>query len=210
VSHLFEGIGEDEPIGEKGAFLGAAASYEVDFANVLMDTPADALVIATAKIPEKFFYAPFPILEALGSENRATRPRADMVYFETECSIALDRECSAILQIRAAQSSVRSSYGVLQLPPAGGAHGLLLAVTADQVAEYAHHGYAVVAIGLKGQVESGLHWRRLTSLLRQRNSALPPRHVIAPKIDAEEEARRLAGFLDSHDIPEDEKRRWRV
>jgi hypothetical protein len=103
-----------------------------------------------------------------------------------------------------------SSYGVLQLPPAGGAHGLLLAVTADQVAEYAHHGYAVVAVGLKGQVESGLHWRRLTSLLRQRNSALPPRHVIAPKIDAGEEARRLAAFLDSHDIPEDEKRRWRV
>jgi hypothetical protein len=103
-----------------------------------------------------------------------------------------------------------SSYGVLQLPPAGGAHGLLLAVTADQVAEYAHHGYAVVAIGLKGQVESGLHWRRLTSLLRQRNSALPPRHVIAPKTDAGEEARRLAAFLDSHDIPEDEKRRWRV
>jgi hypothetical protein len=103
-----------------------------------------------------------------------------------------------------------SSYGVLQLPPAGGAHGLLLAVTADQVAEYAHHGYAIVAVGLKGQVESGLHWRRLTSLLRQRNSALPPRHVIAPKIDAGEEARRLAAFLDSHDIPEDEKRRWRV
>jgi hypothetical protein len=103
-----------------------------------------------------------------------------------------------------------SSYGVLQLPPAGGAHGLLVAVTADQVAEYAHHGYVVVAIGLKGQAESGLHWRRLTSLLRQRNSALPPRHVIAPKIDAGEEARRLAAFLDSHDIPEDEKRRWRV
>jgi hypothetical protein len=103
-----------------------------------------------------------------------------------------------------------SSYGVLQLPPAGGAHDPLLAVTADQVAEYAHHGYAVVAIGLKGQVESGLHWRRLTSLLQQRNSSLPPRHVIAPKIDAGEEARRLAAFLDSHDISEDEKRRWRV
>ena len=103
-----------------------------------------------------------------------------------------------------------SRYGVLQLPPAGGAHGLLLAVTADQIAEYAHHGYAVVAIGVKGQVESGLHWRRLTSLLQQRNSALPPRHVIAPKTDAGEEARRLAAFLDSHDIPEDEKRRWRV
>ncbi|HEY6670409.1 MAG TPA: hypothetical protein VI075_05690, partial [Methyloceanibacter sp.] len=88
-----------------------------------------------------------------------------------------------------------SSYGVLQLPPASGAHDLLLAVTADQVAEYSHHGYAVVAIGLKGKVECGLHWRRLKSLLRQRNSSLPPRHVIAPKTDAAEEARRLAAFL---------------
>jgi hypothetical protein len=103
-----------------------------------------------------------------------------------------------------------SRYGVLQLPPAGGAHDLLLAVTADQVAEYAHHGYAVVAIGLRGKVESGLHWRRLTSLLRQRNSALPPRHVIAPKSDAGEEARRLAAFLVSYDVSEEEKRRWRA
>jgi len=103
-----------------------------------------------------------------------------------------------------------SNYGVLQLPPVGAAHGLLLAVTADQVAEYSHHGYAVVAIGLKGRVESGLHWRRLTTLLRQRNCVLPPRHVIAAKTDAVEEGRKLAAFLHSYDVPEDEKRRWRV
>ena len=41
-------------------------------------------------------------------------------------------------------------YGVLQLPPPG-QHGLLLAVIADQVTEYAHHGYAVVAIGVAGR-----------------------------------------------------------
>jgi hypothetical protein len=103
-----------------------------------------------------------------------------------------------------------SSYGVLQLPPTGGAHRLLLAVTADQVAEYAHHGYAVVAIGLKGNTEAGLHWRRMTSLLRQRNCSLPPRHVIAPKAEVTEEARRLAAFLASYDVPEAEKRRWRA
>jgi hypothetical protein len=34
--------------------------------------------------------------------------------------------------------------------------------------------------------------------------------VIAPKINAGEEARRLAAFLVSYDVPEDEKRRWRV
>lgn len=83
VAHLFQGIGEDEPIGEKGAFLGAAASYEVDFANVLMGTPAHASVIATARMPDGFFYMPFPALEAVGSETKASRQRADMVYFET-------------------------------------------------------------------------------------------------------------------------------
>jgi hypothetical protein len=103
-----------------------------------------------------------------------------------------------------------SGYGVLHLPPADGTHGLLLAVTADQVAEYAHHGYAIVAIGLKGRAESGLHWRRLTSLLRQRNGVSPPRHVIDPKVDTEEESRRLTAFLVSYDIPEVERRRWRV
>jgi hypothetical protein len=103
-----------------------------------------------------------------------------------------------------------SSYGVLQLPPAGGAHRLLLTVTADQVAEYAHHGYAVVAIGLKGKVESGLHWRRLTSLLQERNTALPPRHVIAPETNSGKEAERLASFLVSYDVADSEKSRWRV
>jgi len=57
-----------------------------------------------------------------------------------------------------------SGYGVLQLPPKG-RHGLLLAVIADQVAEYAHHGYAVVAVGLRGEPGEGLHWRRLAPLL---------------------------------------------
>ena len=40
--------------------------------------------------------------------------------------------------------------------------------------------------------------------------SVEPRHVIAPKIDAGEEARRLSAFLDSYDIPEEERRRWRV
>jgi len=81
VAHLFEGIGENELIGEKGAFLGAAASFEVDFASVLMGTPPHALVIATAAIPEGYFLAPFPTLQAL--ESGVTRRRADMVFFET-------------------------------------------------------------------------------------------------------------------------------
>lgn len=99
-------------------------------------------------------------------------------------------------------------YGVLQLPPPG-KHALLLAVIADQVAEYAHHGYAVVAIGIRGDI-GGLHWRRLAPLLTHRGAALPPRHLIHLQHDVASEAQRLAAFLAGYDLPEEERRRWRV
>ena len=99
-------------------------------------------------------------------------------------------------------------YGVLQLPPAG-RHALLLSVIADQAAEYAHHGYAVVAVGLRGAPGGGLHWRGLAPLLRHRGMALPPRHLIRSG-DAEAERRRLAEFLSGYDLPVEETRRWRV
>src|ERR1700761_5700555 len=102
-----------------------------------------------------------------------------------------------------------AGYGVLQLPPTG-KHGLLLAVIADQVAEYAHHGYAVVAVGLRGLPGDGLQWRRLAPLLRHRGVTLPPRHVIRPQIDAAAEGQRLAEYLAGYDLPPEEQRRWRV
>jgi hypothetical protein len=102
-----------------------------------------------------------------------------------------------------------SGYGVLHLPPPG-RHSLLLAVIADQVAEYAHHGYAVVAIGVRAESRDGLHWRRLAPLLRHRGVALPPRHLIRPDAEAAVEGERLAGFLAGYDLPVEEQRRWRV
>jgi len=102
-----------------------------------------------------------------------------------------------------------SRYGILQLPPAG-EHSLLLAVIADQAAEYSHHGYAVVAIGIHGEPGNGLHWRRLAPLLRHRGVALPPRHIIRPEIDATDEGERLTAFLSEYDLPLEERRRWRV
>jgi hypothetical protein len=102
-----------------------------------------------------------------------------------------------------------SGYGLLQLPPPG-QHGLLLAVIADQVAEYSHHGYAVVAVGLRGEPGAGLHWRRLAPLLRHRGIALPPRHLIRPGAEAAAEGQRLAAFLTGYDLPATEQRRWRA
>ena len=100
-------------------------------------------------------------------------------------------------------------YGVLHLPPPG-RHGLLLPVIADQVAEYAHHGYAVVAIGVHGERRDGLHWRRLAPLLKHRGVALPPRHLIRAERDAALETGRLTDFLTGYDLPLEEQRRWRV
>jgi hypothetical protein len=99
-------------------------------------------------------------------------------------------------------------YGVLQLPPTG-EHGVLLAVIADQVAEYAHHGYAVVAVGVRGEA-GGLHWRRLAPLLRRRGAVLPPRYLVRPDVDAPAEGERFALFLTGYDLPMEEQRRWRV
>src|SRR5437762_4610045 len=96
-----------------------------------------------------------------------------------------------------------SGYGVLQLPPKGG-HGLLLAVIADQIEEYAHHGYAVVAIGVHGEPGGGLHWRRLAPLLRHRGVALPPRHLIHPDSNTAAESQRLVVFLSGYDLPAEE------
>jgi hypothetical protein len=102
-----------------------------------------------------------------------------------------------------------SGYGVLQLPSPG-EHRLLLAVTADQVAEYTHHGYAVVAIGLRGLSDNGLHWRRLAPLLRHRGAPLPARHIVRQEGDVASEGQRLATFLANYDLPLEEQRRWRV
>jgi hypothetical protein len=103
-------------------------------------------------------------------------------------------------------------YGLLQLPPTQGGvdPSLLLAVIADQVAEYAHHGYAVVAVGLRGEPNAGLHWRRLTALLRHRYVPPPPRYVCAMEGDPDVEERELSVFLSAHDIPLEEQRVWRT
>lgn len=100
-------------------------------------------------------------------------------------------------------------YGVLQLPPAG-EHRLLLAVIADQLAEYLHHGYAVAAVGLRGEPGDGLHWRSLAPLLRHRGAALPARHIVRPGVDVASESERLAAFLSGYDLPSEEQQRWRV
>lgn len=99
-------------------------------------------------------------------------------------------------------------YGVLQLPSSG-EHRMLLAATADQVTEYARHGYAIVALGDKSQQGGGLHWQQLAQLLRHRGIPPPPRYLISPASEAEAEEGRLADWLSKYDLPAQERERWR-
>ena len=76
--------------------------------------------------------------------------------------------------------------------------------------QYAHHGYAIVAVGLSGQPGDGLHWRRLAPLLRARGIAPPPRHLLRPDVTFALQSAKLATFLANYDLPADEQGRWRV
>ena len=83
VSRLFDGIDTTEPMGTTSAVLGAGASYETDLANVALGTPPNAIVIATAALPESFVtFAPAFHRAASGEDGRS-RLRADMVYHQT-------------------------------------------------------------------------------------------------------------------------------
>ena len=85
AAFVFEGIGEDEAIGDFGLCLGGAAGYETDRADALLGTPAHTLVLATASdfsdfcqpMVEDFLQIDFNSL----AESRPL-VRADMTYFE--------------------------------------------------------------------------------------------------------------------------------
>ena len=87
AAFIFEGVGDDEPIGVDGDVLGGAAGYEVDRADPHLGTPAHALVVAAClrhdvdfyPCPEDLEIADFPLPEAPDDP----RVRTDMVFFET-------------------------------------------------------------------------------------------------------------------------------
>lgn len=86
ASFIFEGIGEDEKIGDFGVLGGGAAGWEIDRADVNLGTPPHALVVATA---DDFSAAYHWVKEELTHTHSAntgeTSPmvRCDMVFYET-------------------------------------------------------------------------------------------------------------------------------
>jgi N,N-dimethylformamidase len=87
VAFAFEGIGDDEIIGDFGLIMGGAAGDEVDRVVPELGTPAHALVIATSQpLSEHYLSAveqvPAMIPNVSGADNREL-VHADMVFFET-------------------------------------------------------------------------------------------------------------------------------
>ncbi|EXJ80646.1 hypothetical protein A1O3_06930 [Capronia epimyces CBS 606.96] len=82
---MFEGIGQEELLGEHG-FGGGASGDEIDKFDVGNGSPVNAVVLATSVgHPEDFGIFPedvgFPILHTLGTQTAEIR--SDMVYYET-------------------------------------------------------------------------------------------------------------------------------
>ena len=83
---IFEGIADDEPIGDFGILGGGAAGWEVDRADPALGTPPHALVVATARdFTASYHWMKEELThthDAITGEN-CPLVRADMVFFET-------------------------------------------------------------------------------------------------------------------------------
>jgi N,N-dimethylformamidase len=86
VAFVFQGVGEDEAIGDFGLRLGGAAGLEVDRVDPTQGSPPDLITLATAEClspgslltPEEIYITHRGLT---GDQNR--RVRADMVFFPT-------------------------------------------------------------------------------------------------------------------------------
>ena len=87
AAFIFEGIGDDEEIGEFGLVMNGAAGDELDRADHSLGTPAHTLLLATsAGLHSDYYLVCHEDLLVTQSEIHASNNpnlRADMVYFET-------------------------------------------------------------------------------------------------------------------------------
>ena len=87
AAFIFEGVGDDEVIGDFGEILGAAGGYEIDRFDRDLGTPPHALLVASTGVRKDVFVAANEDLEdvAVSEANAPPDPnlRGDMVYFET-------------------------------------------------------------------------------------------------------------------------------
>ena len=85
AAFIFEGVGDDEVIGDFGLVGGGAAGVEVDRHDRALGSPAHALVVArSAGLSRCYLPAPeeVPCLHPAMSGDENSQVRADMVFFE--------------------------------------------------------------------------------------------------------------------------------
>jgi N,N-dimethylformamidase len=86
VSFIFEGIGENEVIGDFGILGGGASGSEIDAADPLLGTPSHNLVVASSEGHiENTYLVPDETGFHHSAMNGVQNPniRADMTFFET-------------------------------------------------------------------------------------------------------------------------------
>ncbi len=86
VRFAFEGIGDDEIIGEFGLVLGGAGGNEIDRADPLLGTPAHALRVATTlPLPDEYHLAIEEVGISDSMQHASVNPNVygDLVFFET-------------------------------------------------------------------------------------------------------------------------------
>jgi N,N-dimethylformamidase len=84
VAFIFEGVGEDETIGDSGLVMGGAGGYEVDRADAALGTPPHALVVATASgLSDEYQHCVEELYSTDPKQGGSLSPdvRGDMVYF---------------------------------------------------------------------------------------------------------------------------------
>ncbi|WP_197378360.1 N,N-dimethylformamidase beta subunit family domain-containing protein [Mycolicibacterium mengxianglii] len=86
VAFIFDGVGDDELIGDFGLIGGGAAGLELDRAGAELGTPPNAFILASSERHTNAYYlVPEEFLEtgpALGADENPNA-RADLVFFET-------------------------------------------------------------------------------------------------------------------------------
>jgi N,N-dimethylformamidase len=86
AAFIFEGIGEDERIGDFGAVGGGAAGLELDIVDPRQGTPPHALVLACSEMHSNVYVlTPEELISTYPGIDGIEDPkvRADMVFFET-------------------------------------------------------------------------------------------------------------------------------
>lgn len=83
ASWIFDGVGDDEPIGDFGLTMGGAAGFEVDCADASLGTPPHALTVASATEFSPTYEHQAPLHIAGTDVDQHGPIRSDMVFFET-------------------------------------------------------------------------------------------------------------------------------